>query len=56
MSDDKTPTDVVRLEQAAAKPLRKPYSAPKLTRLGSLAELTRGGDQEQRGEGPGFSL
>jgi hypothetical protein len=35
---------------------RKPYAPPKLTRLGSLGDLTRGGDQEQRGEGPGFSL
>jgi len=35
---------------------RRSYSPPKLTELGSLADLTRGGDQEQRGEGPGFSL
>lgn len=56
MSDDKTPANVALPEQPTKKPVRKPYSAPKLTRLGSLSDLTRGGDQEQRGEGPGFSL
>lgn len=55
------PDDTTGKELGAASPSngaqpRKPYVAPTLTLLGSLAELTKGGDQEQRGEGPGFSL
>ena len=42
--------------EGTAQPLKKPYSAPAIRELGRLQELTRGGNQEQTGEGPGFSL
>jgi hypothetical protein len=56
MSDNETQSEVVREEHASRASSKKPYAAPQLTLLGTLAELTKGGDQEQRGEGPGFSL
>lgn len=35
---------------------KKPYTPPEIRELGRLQELTRGGSEEQRGEGPGISL
>jgi hypothetical protein len=56
MQDDDLPRKRAPTEPEALSSSRKPYDPPRLTELGSLAQLTRGGDQEQRGEGPGFSL
>jgi hypothetical protein len=56
MPDDTTGEERGATSLSNGAPQRKPYVAPTLTLLGSLAELTKGGDQEQRGEGPGFSL
>lgn len=55
MSEEKSVSSVAH-SQERPSPARKPYSTPRLTELGSLAQLTKGGDVEQRGEGPGFSL
>jgi hypothetical protein len=56
MPDDTTGEELGLASPAHGAQQRKPYVAPTLKLLGSLAELTKGGDQEQRGEGPGFSL
>ncbi|HVY27466.1 MAG TPA: lasso RiPP family leader peptide-containing protein [Polyangiaceae bacterium] len=56
MSEEKSATSVALANEPVQAPVRKPYSTPQLTELGTLAQLTKGGDQEQRGEGPGFSL
>ena len=37
-------------------PPKQAYTPPQIRELGQLKELTRGGNLEQRGEGPGFSL
>jgi hypothetical protein len=56
MPDDTTVDELGSIDPSRGDQARKPYAPPTLTPLGSLAELTQGGDQEQRGEGPGFSL
>lgn len=35
---------------------RRPYTPPQLRELGNLREVTRGGNIDNQGEGPGISL
>ena len=56
MAEEKSAQEFAPVRVPVEGGVRKPYASPRLIELGSIVELTRGGDQEQRGEGPGFSL